>query len=157
MLGETPEALSFLRNSQRKLKVIRKEEPRVLGDRVIERKSHHCLGELEMPPRDAGSVGKNGSSGLDFDASTILDRRVHMDIESRVGVGEPASTPLHLGTLTQNKALTWKGVKGFTATSLELLQRLNRACAHRPCILCDRTPYTPGPRVWGTVSEPEHP
>ena len=105
-----------------------------------------------MPPRDAGSVGKNGSSGLDFDASTILDRRVHMDIESRVGVGEPDSTPLHLGTLTQNMALTWKGVKGFTATSLELLQRLNRACAHRPCLLCDINAYTQVLRVCGTVS-----
>lgn len=35
-------------------------EPTVLGDRVIERKSPHCLRVLEMPPRDAGRVGKNG-------------------------------------------------------------------------------------------------
>ena len=73
MLGETPEALSFLGNRERKQKVIRKE-PSVLGDRVIERKAHHCLRELEIPPRNADCVGKNGSGGADIVTRTILDK-----------------------------------------------------------------------------------
>lgn len=73
MLRETLEALSFLRNRGRKLKVIRKE-PSVLSDRVIERKSPYCLRELEMPLRDASWVGKNGSGGADSDTRTILEK-----------------------------------------------------------------------------------